>query len=122
VYRFWISNKLFPYFPNGQIKLHGILVPDYFATHQILQNGRSNWLYLQSLWDSQVFLYNLFTCTQGHGNPCNHLLGVPPPTVAEYLFSANNNLLVPLITNDDEDDNFANENDDDEALYYHLIF
>ncbi len=79
--------------------VHKFTHKDYFAMHQILQNGRPNWLYLQSLWDLQVLLYNLFTCAQGHGNPCNYLLGVPPPTVAEYLFSANNNLLVPIITN-----------------------
>ena len=95
---------------------------DYFATHRILQNGRSNWLYLKSLWDLQVLFYNLFTCAQGHGNPCNYILGVTPPTVEEYLYSANNNLLVPLIIHDDEDDRFENENAEDEALYYHIIF
>jgi hypothetical protein len=69
-----------------------------------------------------VLFYNLFTCAQGHGNPCNYLLGVPPPTVEEYLYSANNNLLVPLIIHDDKDDHFENENAEDEALYYHIIF
>ncbi len=83
--------------------------------------SRSNWLYLKSLWDLQVLFYNLFTCAQGHGNPCNYILGVTPPTVEEYLYSANNNLLVPLIIHDDEDDRFENENAEDEALYYHII-
>ena len=84
--------------------------------------SRSNWLYLKSLWDLQVLFYNLFTCAQGHGNPCNYILGVTPPTVEEYLYSANNNLLVPLIIHDDEDDHFENENAENEALYYHIIF
>jgi hypothetical protein len=58
---------------------------DYFATHQILQQGRSNWPYLRCLWDLQVLFYNLFSCAQGHGNPCNAILGVAPPTISEYL-------------------------------------
>jgi hypothetical protein len=33
---------------------------DYFAHHQILQSGRSNWPYLHCLWDLQVlFLQSL---------------------------------------------------------------
>jgi hypothetical protein len=34
---------------------------DYFASHRILQQGRSNWPYLRTLWDLQVLFYNLFT-------------------------------------------------------------
>ncbi len=60
---------------------------DYFATHRILQSGRSNWPYLHCLWDLQVLFYNLFTCT-GHGNPTNGTFGIAPPSVEEYLFSA----------------------------------
>jgi hypothetical protein len=51
------------------------------------------------LWDLQ------FTCAEGIGNPITGMFGIAPPTVAEYLYSANNNLLIPLAI--DEDDNFG---------------
>jgi hypothetical protein len=92
---------------------------DYFPTHRILQSGRSNWPYLRCLWDLQVLFYNLFTCAEGMGNPVNGMFGVSPPTVAEYLYSANNNLLIPLIGFDFEDDNFGEEGNHN-RLYYHL--
>jgi hypothetical protein len=75
---------------------------DYFASHRILQQGRSNWPYLRTLWDLQILFYNLFTCAEGHGNPCNVILGIAPPTVVEYLYLANNNLLIPLPIDDGE--------------------
>ncbi len=53
------------------------------------------------------------------GNPVNGMFGVSPPTVAEYLYSANNNLLIPLIGFDFEDDNFGEEGNHN-RLYYHL--
>jgi hypothetical protein len=90
---------------------------DYFASHRLLQQGRSNWPYLRTLWDLQVLFYNLFTCAQGHGNPCNVMFGIAPPTVAEYLFSANNNRLIPMPVQDGEDDNFGV---DDAPLYYNI--
>ena len=93
---------------------------DYFASHRILQQGRSNWPYLRTLWDLQVLFYNLFTCAQGHGNPCNVILGIAPPTVEEYLYSANHNLLIPLPIDVEEDDNFGLENYDNARLYYHI--
>ncbi len=65
---------------------------DYFASHYIMQQGRSNYPYLRALWDLQVLFYNLFTCAQGHGNPCNVMFGIAPPTVAEYLYTGNNNI------------------------------
>ncbi len=71
--------------------VHKFMHMDYFASHRILQQGRSNWPYLRTLWDLQVLFYNLFTCAQGHGNPCNVMFGVSPLTVVEYLNSANNN-------------------------------
>ena len=92
---------------------------DYFAHHRILQSGRSNWPYLRQLWDLQVLFFNLFTCAEGIGNPINGMFGVAPPTVAEYLFSANNNLLIPLVAADGEADNFGQEQEAN-RLYYHL--
>jgi len=71
-----------------------------------LKNGRSIWPYLRILWDLQFF-FNLFTCAEGNGNPCNAVLGVAPPTVEEYLFSVNNNLLIPFIAAKGENDNFG---------------
>jgi hypothetical protein len=93
---------------------------DYFPTHRILQQGRSNWPYLRCLWDLQVLFYNLFTCAQGHGNPCNSILGVAPPTVEDYLYSANHNLLIPVPAADEENDNFGEE-EPGPRLYYHII-
>ncbi|MFN9980283.1 MAG: hypothetical protein ACK53Y_10235, partial [bacterium] len=87
---------------------------DYFASHR---QGRSNLPYLLTLWDLQVLFYNLFTCAQGHGNPCNVMFGIAPPTVAEYLFSANYNRLIPMPVQDGEDDNFGV---DDAPLYYNI--
>jgi hypothetical protein len=95
---------------------------DYFASHCILQQGRSNWPYLRALCDLQVLFYNLFTCAQGHGNLCNIILGVAPPTIEEYLYSANHNLLIPLPVYDGEDDNFGVKPDDNARLYYHVNF
>jgi hypothetical protein len=94
---------------------------DYFATHQILQQGRSNWPYLQCLWDLQVLFYNLFSCAQGHGNPCNAILGFAPPTVSDYLYLANHNLLITLSRTEEEDDNFGNEGEA-QRMHYHIIF
>jgi len=42
------------------------------------------------------------------------MFGIAPPTVAEYLFSANNNCLIPMPVQDGEDDNFGV---DDAPLY-----
>jgi hypothetical protein len=53
------------------------------------------------------------------GNPINGMFGVAPPTVAEYLFSANNNLLIPMVIPDGEEDNFGPELQGN-WLYYHL--
>jgi hypothetical protein len=92
---------------------------DYFPNRHILQSGQSNWPYLWCLWDLQVLFYNLFTCTEGHSNPIIGMFGIAPPTVAEYLYSANNNLLIPLITAEHEVDNFGLEPDRN-CLYYHL--
>ncbi len=90
---------------------------DYFASHHILQNGRSNWPYLHCLWNLQVLLYNLFTCVEGHGNPTNGIFGIAPPT---DLFSAKNNLLIPLPAPINEVDNFGMEPEAN-RLYYHLL-
>jgi hypothetical protein len=48
------------------------------------------------------------------------VLGVAPPTVEEYLFSANNNLLFPFIAAEGENDNFGEEGDG-ARFYYHII-
>lgn len=92
---------------------------DYFPNHRILQSGRSNWPYLRCLWDLQVLFFNLFTCAEGMGNPVNGMFGISPPTVAEYLYSANNNLLIPLMGVEAEQDNFGDEGDHN-RLFYHL--
>jgi hypothetical protein len=93
---------------------------DYYATHRILQSGRSNWSSLLCLWDLQVLFFNLFTCAEGHGNPTNGIFGMTPPSVAEYLYSANHDLLIPLPQPLNEDDNFGAEPEGN-RLYYHLV-
>jgi hypothetical protein len=93
---------------------------DYFCNHWIFQSGRSNWPYLQCLWDLQVLFYNLFACAQYLGNPINGMFGISPPMVAEYLYSANHDLLVPLIVPVCEEDNFGDEPEGN-CMYYHLV-
>jgi hypothetical protein len=94
---------------------------DYFAYHCTQQQGWSNWPYLTCLWDLQVPFYNLFTCAQGHGNPCNVILGVAPPSVEEYLFSANHSLLIPVPRAEGKEDNFGVE-EPALRLYYHILY
>jgi hypothetical protein len=67
---------------------------DYFPNNRILQSGQSNWPYLRWMWDLPILFFNLFACAEGIGNPINGMFGIAPPTVAEYLYSANNNLLI----------------------------
>jgi len=93
---------------------------DYFPTHHVLQSGRSNWPYLRCLWDLQVLFYNLFTCAEGHGNSRNVIFGIAPPSVEDYLYSANHNLLVPLVNANNENDNFRPEPAGN-RLYYHFL-
>ena len=64
--------------------------------------------------------YNVFTCAQYLGNPINGMFGISPPTVAEYLYSANHDLLVPLIVPECEEDNFGDEPEGN-RMYYHLV-
>ncbi len=71
---------------------------------------------------STTSFYNLCTCVQGHGNPCNVILGVVPPTVEEYLYSANHNLLIPLSIDDGEDGNFSVEDYGNARLYCQINF
>jgi len=93
---------------------------DYFPTHHVLQSGRSNWPYLRCLWDLQVLFYNLFTCAEGHGNPTNGIFGIVPPSVEDYLYSANHDLLVPVVNANDENDNFGPKPAGNH-LYYHFL-
>lgn len=88
---------------------------DSFRHHRIFQNGQSNWAQLRCLWDLQSFMYNLFVCSNDCGSQVSGQLGVPPPTVAEYLYSANNNLLIPIPL-DEPDDHLAEE--EGEYQYY----
>jgi hypothetical protein len=73
-----------------------------------------------NLWDLQVLFFNLFAFTEGHGNPCNTVLGVDPTIVEEFLFSANHDLLIPLIAAVGESDDFGKIGDS-VRLYYHIM-
>ncbi|MFN9978263.1 MAG: hypothetical protein ACK53Y_00025, partial [bacterium] len=50
-----------------------------------------------------LILQFVYICTEGHGNPRNGIFRIAPPSVSEYLYSANNNLPLPLINGDNED-------------------
>ncbi len=88
---------------------------DSFRYHRIFQNGQSNWAQLCCLWDLQSFIYHLFVCSNDCGSQVSGQLGVLPPSVAEYLYSANNNLLIPIPL-DEPDDHLAEE--EGEYKYY----
>jgi hypothetical protein len=60
-----------------------------------------------------------YELSEGMGNLVNGMFGISPPTVAEYLYSANNNLLIALIGLDVEEDFFGEEGNHN-RLYYHL--
>jgi hypothetical protein len=72
-----------------------------------------------SAWDLQALFFILFTCAEGMGNPINGMFSITPPTVAEYLFSANNDLLIQLVPIIDEYDNYGPEPQGN-RLYYHI--
>ena len=69
---------------------------DYFVNHKILQSGINNWEQITTLCNLQTLFYNLFICAQNHGSQVTGTLGAEPPSVAEYLCSANNDLLIPF--------------------------
>jgi hypothetical protein len=93
---------------------------DHIRSNKIVRDGKSNWPYLLCLWDLQVLFFNLFTCVHNCGSQSTGALAVSPPSVAEYLYSANHGLLVPL-HNAEEADNFgAEEIDNNQYNYYHL--
>jgi hypothetical protein len=70
------------------------------------------------LWDLYLVFYNLFGCAQGHGNA---IIGIAPPTVSDFLYSANHNLLIPLPRAEEEDENFGNE-EEAQRMHYHTIY
>ena len=68
-----------------------------------MQSGKNKWKYLHASWDIAVLMYNLYICADQHGNITTGTLGVKPPTVYEYLKSANNKNLIQLPDNNDGD-------------------
>ncbi len=96
------------------------VVTKLFWYHKLLQQGRSNWKYMHMLWDMNVFFYNLYTCLQQMGNQVSGMLGVEPPSVAEYLFSIHNNLLVPLPGNINEEENLLETELNGNDTYYRV--
>jgi hypothetical protein len=71
------------------------------------------------LWDLQALFFNVFTCAEGHENPCNSVLGVAPPTVEEYLLTATQNLLIPFVPAEGENKTFGEEGEC-ARCYYHI--
>jgi hypothetical protein len=74
-----------------------------FAKLKIFSNECSKWSELHGLWDLQVFMFNLLTCSENCGNPVTRILGVSPPTVEEYLYSCNHNMQIPIPLDDAHD-------------------
>ena len=69
---------------------------DYFVKHRTLQQGSPNVNQLSTLYNLQTLFFNLFICAGNHGSQVTGTFGVNPPSVSEYLDSANKKLLVPL--------------------------
>ena len=44
-----------------------------------------------------VFFYNLYICAHQHGDITTGTLGIEPPSVAQYLHSANTHNLIHLL-------------------------
>ncbi len=80
---------------------------DHFRSHKITQGGTSNWECIRFLWELQIFIFNLFTCSAG--SQVTGALGATPHTVHEYVYSCHNDLLINIPL-DDNEDNFAKGN------------
>ena len=74
---------------------------DWFRKFRITQSGKNNWKYLHASWDIAVLMYNLYICADQHGDITTGTLGVEPPTVYDYLKSANEKNLIHM-PNDNE--------------------
>jgi hypothetical protein len=77
-------------FMNQQVTKFKLI--DCFKKFRIFQNGCSKWSDLHCLWDLQVFMFNLFTCSENCGITVTGILGVPPPTIEEYFPVIMNNV------------------------------
>ena len=60
----------------------------------LLNSAGVAWEYTQSIWHVEVLFANLHTCL--YGSQVTGFLGVEPPTVYEYLYSANNGFMVEV--------------------------
>jgi len=67
---------------------------DCFRKHRLFAGGVNNFPNLAALWDMLILFTNLFTCTMG--SQVTSILGVEPPTPAEYLASCNGGNLISL--------------------------
>ena len=92
---------------------------DWFRKFRITQSGKTdNWKYLHASWDIAVLMYNLYICAEQHGDITTGTLGIEPPTVHEYLHSANSHNLIKLPESDDGDGEILDGGGDYE--YYHI--
>ena len=64
---------------------------DYFVKHRLLDSGSRNQIQLRTLHDLQTLFYNLCMCACNHGSQVTGTFSVNPPSVSEYLDSANKN-------------------------------
>ncbi len=68
------------------------------------------------VWCIKIY-FSIFSLITRH---YRRVLGINPPTVEEYLFSANHNLLIPVQEAEGIYDNFGDEGDY-ARLYYHIM-
>ena len=67
---------------------------DCFVKHRLLANSSPNEIKLRTLCNLQTLFFNLRMCAGNQGSQATGTFGINPPTVAEYLDSANQNLLM----------------------------
>ena len=91
---------------------------DWFCKFRVTQNRRNNWVYLHAVQDIAVLFYNLYICANKNGDITTGTLGIEPPTVAQYLKSANQHNLIHLLPDESQDGKLVDMGG--EYQYYHV--
>jgi len=74
------------------------------------------------LWDLKELMFNLFICAQGQGSQVTGMYGIEPPSIEEYLFSANYDWYIDMPGLDNDGNNFDNYNEHlNGRAYYHGV-
>jgi hypothetical protein len=89
------TSFLVPVFFRYNVAVTKFRHADCFRKHRLFAGGVNNFPNLAALWDMLILFTNLFTCTMG--SQVTSILGVEPPTPAEYLASCNGGHLIDLV-------------------------